>query len=66
MKIGALAEEYEHQVSVLQAKINSLTPLLKVYKGEDLFLLRKRIAIYEDMKFDCIRTAALLRGYCDE
>ena len=49
MDITQLAEEYENQYRVLNAKIQGLRPLLCVYRGEDLVLLRKKIKIYYDM-----------------
>lgn len=43
MDITQLAEEYENQYRVLNAKIQGLRPLLCVYRGEDLVLLRKKL-----------------------
>ena len=66
MTIDELALEYERQYSVLSAKLDALRPLLCVYTGEDLYLLRKRIRIYYDMACECKRTASLLDGYYEE
>lgn len=44
MTIDELAREYEGQHKILQNKIKGLKPLLCIYSGEDLLLLRKRIS----------------------
>ena len=49
MTIEELAREYEQQYDRLNAKMDALKPLLCVYRGQDLYLLRKRIRIYYDM-----------------
>ncbi len=51
MTIDELAREYEGQHKILQNKIKGLKPLLCIYSGEDLLLLRKRISVYYDMAF---------------
>lgn len=66
MTIYELAHEYEQQYNVLNAKMEALRPLLCVYTGEDLYLLRRRIKIYYDMACECKRTASLLNGYYEE
>ncbi len=66
MTIEKLAEEYMNQYKILSAKIDGLRPLLYVYTGEDLYLLRKRLKIYYDMAFECKRTAEILTSYYDE
>ncbi len=66
MTIDELAREYEAQYKILVAKMDALKPLLCVYRGKDLYLLRKRISIYYDMACECRRTASLLRGYYEE
>ena len=66
MTIDKLAAEYSRQYDVLSAKIEGLRPLLYVYTGEDLYLLRKRIKIYYDMAYECKRIARMLSGYYDE
>lgn len=66
MSIDKLAREYEQQYNVLCAKMDALKPLLCIYQGEDLYLLRKRIKIYYDMACECKRTALLLGGYYEE
>ena len=66
MTIDELAHEYEQQYKVLCAKIEGMRPLLYVYRGEDLYLLRKRIKVYYDMACECKRIASLLNGYYDE
>lgn len=66
MKIDELANEYNQQYNILVAKMDALKPLLCVYSGEDLYILRKRIKIYYDMACECRRTASLLSGYYEE
>ena len=66
MSIDELAREYEQQYNVLCAKMDALRPLLCVYTGKDLYLLRRRIKIYYDMACECRRTASLLKGYYEE
>ena len=66
MTINELANEYTQQYNVLCAKMDALKPLLCVYTGKELYLLRKRIRIYYDMACECKRTASLLFGYYKE
>ncbi len=66
MTIEELAKEYEQQADVLKRKIDGLCPLLRVYQGKDLYMLRKRIKILYDMYVECKNTAELLKGYYDE
>lgn len=66
MTIDELAHEYERQYEVLNSKMNALTPLLCIYRGQDLLVLRRRIKIYYDMACECKRTASLLTGYYEE
>lgn len=66
MTIDELAQEYEQQYIVLTTKMDALRPLLCVYRGQDLYLLRKRIKIYYDMACECKKTASLLGGYYEE
>lgn len=63
MTINELAEEYELQARVLDAKIDAIKPLLMIYKDTDLALLKKRICIYYNLSCECKRTALLLKGY---
>ncbi|MCR5208129.1 MAG: hypothetical protein K6C14_06610 [Eubacterium sp.] len=63
MTIEELACEYEAQYRVLSAKLDALKPLLCVYRGKDLYLLRRRMKVYYDMACECKRTAAILKGY---
>lgn len=65
-KIQQLSDEYNQQYKILCAKMDALKPLLCVYRGEDLYLLRKRIKVYYDMACECKRTALLLSGYYEE
>lgn len=46
MDIDELAKEYDKQYKVLCAKVDGLKPLLSVYRGEDLFKLRRKMRIY--------------------
>ena len=66
MTIFELAQEYEQQYDILNSKMDALKPLLCVYRGEDLLVLRRRIKIYYDMASECKRTASLLSGYYKE
>ncbi|MGN0521143.1 MAG: hypothetical protein ACI4IQ_00750 [Eubacterium sp.] len=66
MTIDELAREYEGQYKTLCAKLDGLKPLLCVYTGEDLFLLRRRIRIYYDMACECKRISSLLSRYYEE
>lgn len=58
-----LANEYEKQAEIIDSKIKGLTPLLMIYKGNDLYLLKKRIRIYQDMACECKKTAKLLKEF---
>ncbi|MBR3150188.1 MAG: hypothetical protein IKF64_08455 [Eubacterium sp.] len=66
MSIDELAREYEKQYKVLVSKMDALRPLLCVYTGKELYLLRKRIKIYYDMACECKNTASLLGAYYEE
>ena len=66
MTINELAQEYEHQYNIINSKMQAMRPLLCIYRGEDLLVLRRKIKIYYDMAFECKRTASLLNGYYDE
>lgn len=66
MTIEELAKEYQQQYKIICAKIEGLRPLLYVYMGEDLYLLRKRIKIYYDMAYECKRTADILMNYYED
>ena len=66
MTIDDLAREYEGQYKVICAKMDGLKPLLCVYSGEDLLLLRRRIKIYYDMACECKRISSLLSRYYEE
>lgn len=63
MTIEELGAEYERQYQALKAKIEELTPLLDEYSGKELYHLRKRLKIYDDMAYECRFTAALLKQY---
>lgn len=66
MTIDELAREYEQQYNRLNAKMDGLRPLLCIYKGKDLLLLRRKITVYYDMACECKRISAMLSGYYDE
>ncbi|MCI9112014.1 MAG: hypothetical protein HFJ99_05580 [Eubacterium sp.] len=66
MTINRLAQEYKQQYEALSAKIDGLRPLLYVYTGEDLYLLRKRIKVYYDMACECKRISDMLTHYYDD
>lgn len=63
MTVTQLAEEYNNQYRILNAKITGLRPLLCVYKGEDLVRLRRKIKIYYDMASQCKVIATMLSEY---
>ena len=63
MNIDELSVEYERQYEILSRKIDALTPLLYIYSGENLLLLRKRIKVYYDMACECKRISSLLSRY---
>lgn len=63
MTINELAQEYDNQYKLLCAKLDGLKPLLCVYRGTDLLLLRKKMKIYYDMACECKNTALLLGCY---
>lgn len=66
MTLDELAQQYEQQYKAVCAKIDGLRPLLCVYRGEDLVLLRRKIKIYYDMACECKNTASMLFGYYEE
>ena len=66
MTNNELAHEYEQQYNILNAKLDAMKPLLCIYRGNDLVLLRKRIRIYYDMACECKRISNLLSCYYDE
>ncbi len=66
MKIEELAAEYERQYEILNAKLDGLSPLLSVYTGQDLYLLRRKIRTYYDMACECKQIAVLLQSYYEE
>ena len=66
MTIDELAREYEAQYRVLSAKVDGLKPLLCIYSGKKLYLLRKKIKTYSDMACECRLIASMLGGYYNE
>lgn len=66
MTITELAQEYEKQYNILNAKMDGLRPLLQIYTGEDLYLLRRKIKTYYDMACECRQVWAILNHYYDE
>ncbi|MGN0457738.1 MAG: hypothetical protein ACI4IL_02050 [Eubacterium sp.] len=62
MTIDELACEYEAQYRILSARLDALTPLLCIYRGEDLRLLRRKIKIYYEMACECKRVSSMLKG----
>lgn len=61
MTIEQLMEEYKQQAAILSDRIDGLRPLLYLYHGEDLCLLRKRIKAYTDMRDICLDISAQLK-----
>lgn len=66
MTIDELAREYEVQYTILSNKLDGLQPLLVIYTGNDLILLRKKMKIYYDMACECKRIHHLLSLYYEE
>ncbi len=66
MTIIELAREYEKQYDILNAKMDGLRPLLRVYTGEDLYRLRRKIKTYYDMACECKQVSTILNHYYDE
>lgn len=66
ISINELADEYENQYKLLCTKIEGLRPLLCIYKGEDLYLLRRKIKTYYDMASQCKIIAVMLADYYKE
>lgn len=66
MTIDELAREYEGQYRVICAKMDGLRPLLTIYSGEDLLLLRRKLKVYYDMACECKRVSSLLSHYYDD
>lgn len=66
MTIIELAREYEKQYDILNAKMAGLRPLLRVYTGEDLYRLRRKIKTYYDMACECKQVSTILNNYYDE
>ena len=60
-----LAEEYEKQYRIICAKVDAIAPLIEIYSGENLLLLRKKIKIYYDMASECKRISYMLSHYYD-
>lgn len=65
MTIFELANEYEEQYKKISMKMDGLKPLLYVYSGEDLLLLRRKLKIYYDMACECRRISSMLLHYYD-
>ena len=66
ISINELADEYENHYKLLCTQIEGLRPLLCVYKGEDLYLLRRKIKTYYDMASQCKIIAVMLADYYKE
>lgn len=66
MTIIELAREYEKQYDILNEKMDGLRPLLRVYTGEDLYRLRRKIKTYYDMACECKQVSTILNHYYDE
>ena len=66
MTIDELAIEYQQQYKSLCAKIEGLRPLLYVYAGEDLVILRRKLKIYYNMASECKCIYTILSSYYDE
>ncbi len=66
MTVSELAREYEAQYRIASCKADALTPLLCVFRGRELEILRKRINFYYGMACECKRIAFMLCGFDSE
>ena len=66
MTIYELAREYEAQYRQAVCMADALTPLLCVYSGRKLDLLRKRINYYYKTACECKNVAFMLNLICSE
>lgn len=66
MTIMQLAAEYEKQYNILNSKMDGLKPLLCVYTGQDLYLLRRKIKTYYDMACECKKISTILNSYYED
>lgn len=66
MSLTDLAGEYEQQYNVINARIEGLRPLLRIYKGEDLLNLRRKIKTYYDMAVQCKVISKTLSSYYED
>lgn len=65
MTIKELAKEYENQYELLNSKLESLKPLLYLYKSKELRQLRVKLKCYYDLACECKQIATLLNPYGD-
>ena len=63
MKIKALAEGYMEQYNNIMNRIKGLEPLLCIYSGEELSVLKRKINVYYSLAMECKKTAILLSEY---
>ena len=61
--INELALEYFEQYEILTNKINKMFETLPNAKGEEIFLLRKKIKVYNDMAEEALKTYYKLKNY---
>lgn len=66
MNINELAHEYDEQYRIINAKMDGLRPLLSVYRGEDLYALRRKLKVYYDMACECRQISCILCSYYEE
>lgn len=66
MTVNELARKYEAQYRLAVCKADALTPLLCVYSGRKLEVLRRKIRFYYDMACECKEIAFMLKGFYPE
>ena len=66
MTLDELAREYEAQYRKAVCMADALYPLLYVYRGKKLELLRRRIRFYYEMACECKNTAFMLDAISTE
>ena len=66
MTLNELANCYKNQAKLLSAKMEGLRPLLHIYTGNDLAMLRRKIKYYHDMSVECEKISKLLSANCEE
>lgn len=61
--INELALEYFEQYEILTKRVNEMFEMLPNASGEEIFLLRKKIKVYNDMADEALKTYYKLKNY---